>query len=226
MDDIHRWHWLLSPSLGLLHRQGHIWLLRQPFNHVHRSCRYKSQTSHYDQPLPADIQRATVHRSRTGECTLTGTSHSVSTLISHPPSVLRAWSEAERQCTEFYGWVPDELEIQGSEAILADALAANTLRIVGDGSYDNMVGTAAIQLLTKCGKHRLHPRTRCPSVSTSTLAQPFHHRSGSRVRNRLAFSRSGDAQLASQTLTVDHQAHRRHVRGWQVPQTLGPRDSF
>ena len=107
-DDIHRWLWLFSPSQGLFHLHGHIWRVHHPLNPGRRSRQYKAHSYFWDLQLPPDIQRATVHRSHHGPILLTGTSPFVSSPHREPPSVLRAWSEAERQCTEHYGWVPDE----------------------------------------------------------------------------------------------------------------------
>ena len=161
MDDLDRWHWLYSPSCGLLHRQGHLWLVHTPITRTRLSHRYEAQAARWTQPLPSDALRATVQAVH-GGWMVTGTSTAAPRSSNSSPSVLRAWREAGGQCGEYFGWVPNDVAIWGSEAMLADALAAGDLRIVSDGSYSDRVGTAAIQLLTSCGRHRLVARCQTP----------------------------------------------------------------
>ena len=117
MDDIDRWHWLNSPPCGLLRRQGHIWMVRQFTNQARGSRRYKAHTSHWLLPLPADSQRATVHRYATGECTVAGTSNSATPSSNSSPPVARAWMEARDQCDAYFGWSQMNLIFAGAKPL-------------------------------------------------------------------------------------------------------------
>ncbi|CAJ1927586.1 unnamed protein product [Cylindrotheca closterium] len=64
----------------------------------------------------------------------------------------------------YYGWVPDEIEVHGDEAALADALIQGRLRIISDGSYKNDLGTAAVQLLPKGGTACIVIRCQTPGL--------------------------------------------------------------
>ncbi|CAJ1966331.1 unnamed protein product, partial [Cylindrotheca closterium] len=117
------------------------------------SRRYAPAPSHpscpwWTAPLPSDALRATV-RSITGSdrVLLTGTGRASEPSSSSSPSILHAWQTAAKLCTDYYGWVPDEIEVHGDEAILADALLDGRLRVISDGSFKNELGTAAVQLL-------------------------------------------------------------------------------
>ena len=157
LDDLDRWHWLHSPSCGLFQRHGHIWMRHLPISRSLRSRRYEARATWWEQPLLADTQRATVELVRR-VWIVTGTSPSAPRASISSPSVVRAWREASGQCDGYSGWVPNDVVLYGCEATLAGALEAGELRIISDGSYSDRVGTAAIQLLTTCGRHRLVAR--------------------------------------------------------------------
>ncbi|CAJ1934649.1 unnamed protein product, partial [Cylindrotheca closterium] len=80
------------------------------------------------------------------------------------PSILNAWQTSADLCTDYYGWVPDEIEVHGDEAALADALIQGRLRIISDGSYKNDLGTAAVQLLPKGGTACIVIRCQTPGL--------------------------------------------------------------
>ncbi|CAJ1941753.1 unnamed protein product, partial [Cylindrotheca closterium] len=61
--------------------------------------------------------------------------------------------------------VPDEIEVHGDEATLADALLDGRLRVISDGSFKNELGTAAVQILVKHGGcHRIIIRCQTPGL--------------------------------------------------------------
>ncbi|CAJ1956149.1 unnamed protein product [Cylindrotheca closterium] len=100
-------------------------------------------------PLPVDVQRASVRTLQGYDSVLlTGTSCSAPHRPSPRHSVLQAWQEAAELCSDYYGWLPDEIEIQGDKSSLAAALVAGCLRVISDGSFKNTLGTATILLLT------------------------------------------------------------------------------
>ncbi|CAJ1951587.1 unnamed protein product [Cylindrotheca closterium] len=67
------------------------------------------------------------------------------------PSILQAWQTAAELCTDYYGWVPDKIEIHDDKATLVAALLEGHLRVISNGSFKNKLGTAALQLLVKHG---------------------------------------------------------------------------
>ncbi|CAJ1931347.1 unnamed protein product [Cylindrotheca closterium] len=107
----------------------------------------------WTQPLPADLCRATVHITPSlGTLALTGTG----TAPPQPhhdsqPSLLAAWMAASARVTEYVGWTPEEIEIDGDESLLAEALLEDRLCVISDGSYKLGLGTAAVQLLPRKG---------------------------------------------------------------------------
>ncbi|CAJ1939402.1 unnamed protein product [Cylindrotheca closterium] len=119
--------------------------------------RYASEPSHpscpwWTAPLPSDLLCATV-RPITGSDSvlLTDTGRASEPSPPNSPSILQAWQTVAELCTDYYGWVPDEIEVHGEEATLADALLEGRLRVISDGPFKNELGTAAVQLLVKHG---------------------------------------------------------------------------
>lgn len=167
-DTLDRWNWLFSPSSGLFHRQGSLWFHYHPSPPT-RSTRTRVHT--FDSsvstllrgPLPVDAQRATVHVTDS-VIKLTGTPADRSVPTDHQEDLLSKWQQALDTCTDFYGWVPDELEIQGSETNLRQALRQGHLRCVCNGSFFEQVGTAAVQILTRHGKDRIKIRCQVPGL--------------------------------------------------------------
>ncbi|CAJ1953819.1 unnamed protein product [Cylindrotheca closterium] len=156
-DPLEDWNWLLSPTTGLFHRHGATWKHFSPEGSSTTSRRYAPAPSHpscpwWTAPLPSDVLRATV-RPTTGSDSvlLTGTGRASEPSPPNSPSILQAWQTAAELCTDYYGWVPDVIEVHGEEATLADALLEGRLRVISDGSFMNELGTAAVQLLVKHG---------------------------------------------------------------------------
>ncbi|CAJ1945068.1 unnamed protein product, partial [Cylindrotheca closterium] len=156
-DRLEDWNWLLSPTTGLFHRHGATWKHFSSEGSPTTSRCYAPGPSHPSCPwwtalLPSDALCATV-RSITGSdrVLLTGTGRASELSSSSSPSILHAWQTAAKLCTDYYGWVPDEIEVHGDEATLADALLDGRLRVISDGSFKNKLGTAAVQLLVKHG---------------------------------------------------------------------------
>ena len=58
---------------------------------------------------------------------------------------------ASAEVTEYFGWTPDEIEIEGDEGRLVEALLSDRLCVISDGSYKQNLGTAAVQLLPRKG---------------------------------------------------------------------------
>ncbi|CAJ1967895.1 unnamed protein product, partial [Cylindrotheca closterium] len=83
----------------------------------------------WTQPLPADLCQATVHITPLlGTLALTG----IGTAPRQPhrdskPSLLAAWMTASARVTEYVGWTPEEIEIDGDESLLAAALLEDRL---------------------------------------------------------------------------------------------------
>ncbi|CAJ1929274.1 unnamed protein product, partial [Cylindrotheca closterium] len=148
-DRLEDWNWLLSPTTDLFHRHGGTWKHFSSEGSPTTSRRYAPGPSHpscpwWTAPLPSDALRATV-RSITGSdrVLLTGTGRATEPSSSSSPSILHAWQTAAELCTDYYGWVPNEIEVHGDEATLADALLDGRLRVISDGSFKNELGTAA-----------------------------------------------------------------------------------
>ncbi|CAJ1945295.1 unnamed protein product [Cylindrotheca closterium] len=117
-------------------------------------------------PLPTSVLCATV-RPITGSDSvlLTGTGRPFETAPITSPSILQAWQTATELCTDYYGWVLDEIEIQGDEATLVAALLEGRLRVISDGSFKNELRTAAVQLLVKHGgSDRMTIRCQTPGL--------------------------------------------------------------
>ncbi|CAJ1954071.1 unnamed protein product [Cylindrotheca closterium] len=193
IDPLDNWSWLWSSTHGLFHRQGHGW---QHYRHRRSSTRsiqwdYPRSTQlsgckgphneHTDngvsflpapfwtQPLPADLCRATVHiTSSLGTLALTG----IGTAPLQPhhnsqPSLLAA----SARVTEYVGWTPEEIEIDGYESLLAAAILEDRLCAISDGSYKLGLGTAAVQLLPhKGGTERIIVRCQTPGLTDDQSA--------------------------------------------------------
>ncbi|CAJ1939836.1 unnamed protein product [Cylindrotheca closterium] len=161
----------MSPTTGLFHHHGATWkhFFSEGFPTTSRcyapvlsppSCPW------WTAPLPSDVLRATVC-SITGSdrVLLTGTGRASEPSPSNSPSILHAWQTAAKLCTDYYGWVPDEIEVHREEATLADALLEGRLRVISDGSCKNELGTAAVQLLVKYGGfHQIIIRCQTPGL--------------------------------------------------------------
>ncbi|CAJ1966072.1 unnamed protein product [Cylindrotheca closterium] len=81
------------------------------------------------------------------------------------PSLLAAWMAASARVTEYVGGTPEEIEIDGNESLLAEALLEDRLCVISDGSYKLGLGTAAVQLLPrKGGKERIIVRCQTPGL--------------------------------------------------------------
>ena len=156
-DPLEDWNWLWSSTSGLFHRHGDVWTRLSTEGVASTSRRYTpsstpSSSPWWNAPLPDDVQRATV-RALTGSDSvlLTGIGLSSDPEPTSSPSILRAWQAAADLCSDYYGWVPEEIEVHGDEAKLVAALLEGRLRVISDGSFKNELGTAAVQLLVKNG---------------------------------------------------------------------------
>ncbi|CAJ1964443.1 unnamed protein product [Cylindrotheca closterium] len=113
-------------------------------------------------PTPRHVA---THQGRSDRVLLTGTGRASEPSSSSSPSILHAWQTAAELCTDYYGWVPDEIEVHGDEATLADALLDGRLRVISDGSFKNELGTAAVQILVKHGGcHQIIIRCQTPGL--------------------------------------------------------------
>ncbi|CAJ1938660.1 unnamed protein product, partial [Cylindrotheca closterium] len=189
IDPLNNWNWLWSSTHGLFHRQGHGWQRYRPRSSSTRSIQWdyprstqlsgckRPHNEHTDngvsflpaplwnQPLPAGLCRATVHITPSlGSLALTG----IGTVPLQPhhdshPSLLAAWMAASARVTKYVGWTPEEIEIDGDESLLAEALLEDRLCVISDGSYKLGLGTAAVQLLPrKGGTERIIVRCQTP----------------------------------------------------------------
>ncbi|CAJ1960186.1 unnamed protein product [Cylindrotheca closterium] len=113
-------------------------------------------------PTPRHVA---THQGRSDRVLLTGTGRASEPSSSSSPSILHTWQTAAKLCTDYYGWVPDEIEVHGDKATLADALLDGRLRVISDGSFKNELGTAAVQLLVKHGGcHQIIIRCQTPGL--------------------------------------------------------------
>ena len=170
-DPLESWNWLISPSLGLFHRQGATWKHLPLEGSSSTSRRYAPVTTPspspwWTAPLPTDVLRATVHsRSGSDRVLLTGTGYPSVSPSLPGSSILHAWQTASELCSDYYGWVPDEIEVHGDESTLVAALLEGRLRVISDGSFKNELGTAAVQLLAKnAGSDRIIIRCQTPGL--------------------------------------------------------------
>ncbi|CAJ1968624.1 unnamed protein product [Cylindrotheca closterium] len=92
------------------------------------------------------------------------------------PSLLDAWMAVSARVTEYVGWTPEEIEIDGDKSLLAAALLEDRLCVISDGSYKLGLGAAAVQLLPrKGGTERIIVRCQTPGLPDDQSA----HRSES-----------------------------------------------
>ncbi|CAJ1945764.1 unnamed protein product, partial [Cylindrotheca closterium] len=151
-DNFESWNWLWSPIVGLFHREGAAWTHFALVGSSTTSRRYAPSGSH------------SVPLSGRDWVLLTGTGLPTLPPSAFTPSILNAWQASTNLCTDYYGWVPDEIEVHGDEAALAHALIQGRLRIISDGSYKNDLGTAAVQLLPKGDSARIVIRCQTPGL--------------------------------------------------------------
>ncbi|CAJ1970519.1 unnamed protein product [Cylindrotheca closterium] len=178
-DPLEDRNWLLSPTTGLFHRLGATWRHFSPEGSSTMSRRFAPSPSPHSSPwwtapLPTNILCATV-RSITGSDSvlLTGTGCPSETAPTTSPSILQAWQTAAELCTDYYGWVPDEIEIHGDKASLVAALLEGHLRMISNRSFKNELGTAAVQLLVKyAGSDRITIRCQTPGLPQDQ--SPYH----------------------------------------------------
>ncbi|CAJ1946957.1 unnamed protein product [Cylindrotheca closterium] len=192
IDPLDNWNWLWSSTHGLFHRQGHGWQhyrdrrsstqsiqwdlsrstqlsrCKQPHNeHTDNGVSFLP-APFWTQPLPADLCRATVHITPLLG-TLALTSIGTAPLQPHhdsQPSLLAAWMAASARVTEYVGWTPEEIEIDGNESLLAAALLEDRLCVISDGSYKLGLGMAVVQLLPcKGGTERIIVRCQTPGLT-------------------------------------------------------------
>ncbi|CAJ1932975.1 unnamed protein product, partial [Cylindrotheca closterium] len=189
-DPLNNWNWLWSSAQGLFHRQGHGW---QHYRHRRSSTRSlqwdytcSAQLSgrkrphnepaddgtcflpapFWTQPLPENVCQATVHITPLlGTLALTGIgTESLQPHHDSQPSLLAAWMAASAEVTECVEWTPEEIEIDGDESLLAEALLEDRLCVISD-AYKLGLGTAAVQLLSrKGGKERIIVRCQTPGL--------------------------------------------------------------
>ncbi|CAJ1951475.1 unnamed protein product, partial [Cylindrotheca closterium] len=134
-DPINDWNWLWSSTHGLFHRQGHGW---QHYRHR----RSPTRSLQWDYTRPAQLSgRKRPHNepANNGACFLSAP------FWTHP------LPEDVSEVTEYVGWTPEEIEIDGDESLLAEALLEDRLCVISDGSYKLGLGTAAVQLLPRKG---------------------------------------------------------------------------
>ena len=170
-DSPDRWNWLFSPTTGFLfHREGPSWKSFTRKATFAYSRQFDPTTySWWKGDLPLDVQRTTVQWVGTSVL-VTGQGMPVGQQPSNQPSLLRAWQQAYDQSTDFYGWVPDDIEILGSEEELVDALLAGRLRVISDGSYKDQVGSASTLITTKNGSAKIIVKCQTPGLPQNQSA--------------------------------------------------------
>lgn len=166
VDDLSEWDWLFSASSGdLFHRQGHTWTrctvqsvsprlanreysLPSPESWPFSSV--KAALSAWDQRLPSDVQRVSVSVGGSTQGSLVTISglgvEELQVEVSRQPSLIAAWQDLALKIVGSYGWVPEHIFIQGDERVLVQDLLAGNLRMISDGSFKNLLGTAVVQL--------------------------------------------------------------------------------
>ena len=125
--------------------------------------------------LPADVLRTTVERQslRASQLnvlgypledvrsiiTITGVGESVAApdvdSVSTDSPIIQAWNELKAQCSDLWGWVPDVIEIEGSEEELFSSFYKGEFCIISDGSYQDGVGSFATQVTTVDCRHHI-----------------------------------------------------------------------
>src|SRR5210317_1109004 len=107
-----------------------------------------SSRQQWCQRIPADALRATVISN--GDTLQVDSIGQTSISPTHlAPSITIEWHKWNDQCSQDYGWVPEEMVKLGNEWEIFGALMDNRLIIVLDGSYSSQVGTAAVQLISQ-----------------------------------------------------------------------------
>ena len=167
-DTLDRWKWLYSASEALvLCRSFKVWLCFRPLSRRTRST-FRRSTQLWRAPLPVDCQRVTIELlPRAGDILVTGKGVEQAAPVLAVRTVFDSWRQWRSECTDDWGWVPDDLHLEGSEADLLSALRNGDLRLVSDGSYKVPIGTAAAQLRSKYGTSILWVRTRTPGPPDS-----------------------------------------------------------
>ena len=178
-DPIEDWNWLVSPTHGVFHRHGQVWKhysrleggrtssrrfrlgssmsltmqRKRPHSDVEPASALAPPAPFWNKPLPEDVCRATLQPARSSdEVVLTGIGLAKRSLQpDSQPSLFAAWQAASAEVTEYFGWTPDEIEIEGDEGRLVEALLSGRLCVISDGSYKQNLGTAAVQLLPRKG---------------------------------------------------------------------------
>jgi hypothetical protein len=178
-DPIEDWNWLVSPTHGVFHRHGQVWKhysrleggrtssrrfrlgssmsltmqRKRPHSDVEPASALAPSAPFWNKPLPEDVFRATLQPARSSdEVVLTGIGLAKRSLQpDSQPSLFAAWQAASAEVTEYFGWTPDEIEIEGDEGRLVEALLSGRLCVISDGSYKQNLGTAAVQLLPRKG---------------------------------------------------------------------------
>ena len=181
-DDFDRWPWLFSPSENaLLRRFGSCWTTLVPVSYrsTNRTFWIPQGLIPRTQPIPLDAVRVSVdiskHRhpiSRAQPFEFCSTGTALITGLGDPKDeplpilkLLDRWQQLQDLMVGQYGWVPEHIRIQGSEAELIEALQNGHLRIISDGSFKNEIGSAAIQLRTKKShKNLIQARCRTPGL--------------------------------------------------------------
>ncbi|CAJ1946859.1 unnamed protein product [Cylindrotheca closterium] len=156
-DPLDNWNWLWSSTHGLFHRQGHGW---------QHYCHRRSFTRSIQWDYPRSTQLSGCKRPH-NKPTDNGVSFLPAPFWTQPlpADLCRATMAASARVTEYVGWTPEEVEIDGDESLLAEALLEDRLCVISDGSYKLGLGTAAVQLLPrKGGKARIIVRCQTPGL--------------------------------------------------------------
>ena len=100
---------------------GHVWAHHSSIPLSTRRLRFSGTASGWWKgALPADALQASVHHKRSHAITLEGVGSSTSPLVRPQPSLLASWERMEKQCDDFYGWVPDKIQIHGDKWALVE----------------------------------------------------------------------------------------------------------
>ena len=162
-DSVDRWNWLLSLSASrLFHRINGTWESYLPIHSRTTSTFRRAQHQPWSGPTPSDVQRVTVEISRNSYVKLTGRGNAEDFSDEPPSSILQTWREWASEMSAEWGWVPEQIHIEGDEDVLLGALRDGTLRMISDGSFKSKVGTASVQLRTRKGGQVIWIRCRAP----------------------------------------------------------------
>ena len=126
---------------------------KRPHSDVEPASALAPSAPFWNKPLPKDVFRATLQPARSPEeVVLTGIGLAKRSLPpDSQPSLFAAWQAASAEVTEYFGWTPDEIEIEGDESQLVESLLSGRLCVISDGSCKQNLGTAAVQLLPRKG---------------------------------------------------------------------------